>query len=310
MTACKPMTIVKTGLAMIGCSLAAGSAVTAAGPPKPATFAEHQQRCAGKDGWSDPAPPIRIFANVYDVGTCGIVVLLVTGPKGHVLIDGATVEAAPSILASIVRLGIRPTDIKLILNSHEHLDHAGGLRALRQATGARVLARAAGRSALQTGIPAADDPQRSGLPRFAGVTVDGIVRDGQVVTLGPLRLTVHATPGHVAGSTSWSWTSCDGPRCHAMVYADSVRATAAGRYRFSDHPAYVAAFRVSLAKIAHLPCDLIVTPNPSASDLYERLAGTKPLSNPSACVTYAAENRAVLDKTLAREAKATSRRRG
>lgn len=310
MAGCNPRTIARVGLALTACSLATGSAATAAGPTKPASFAEHQQRCAGRDGWSDPAPPIRIFANVYDVGTCGIVVLLVTGPKGHILIDGATAEAAPSILDNIVRLGIRPTDIRLILNSHEHLDHAGGLRALRRATGARVLARAAGRTALQTGIPAADDPQRTGLPRFAGVTVDGRVRDGQVVTLGPLRLTAHATPGHVAGSTSWSWTSCAGARCHAMVYADSVRATAAGRYRFSDHPAYVAAFRASLATIAHLPCDLLVTPHPSASDLYERLAGTMPLSSASACVTYAADNRALLDRKLAEEAKVASRHGG
>ncbi len=285
------------------------------GPAKPATFADHQRQCAGKEGWSDPAPPIRIFANVYDVGTCGIVVLLVTGPQGHILIDGATAEAAPSILANIKRLGIRPTDIKLMLNSHEHLDHAGGLRALQRATGAKVLARAAARTTLQTGVAAADDPQKSGLPPFAGVAVDRIVRDDEVVALGPLRLTAHATPGHAAGSTSWSWTACEGTRCHAIVYADSVRATAAGRYRFSDHPAYVAAFRASLATIARLPCDLIVTPHPSASDLYERLTGTMPLSDPAACVTYAAKHRALLDaklgaEKLAGEAKATPPRGG
>lgn len=71
--------------------------------PGPATMAEHQRQCAGKDGWSDPAPPVRIFANVHDVGTCGITVLLVTGPKGHMLIDGATAQAVPSILRNIER---------------------------------------------------------------------------------------------------------------------------------------------------------------------------------------------------------------
>ncbi|KQM65528.1 subclass B3 metallo-beta-lactamase [Sphingomonas sp. Leaf17] len=302
-----------TRIRLVGAIIAAGVLTThgvAAGPPRPATFAEHQRQCAGKDGWSDPAPPIRIFANVYDVGTCGIVVLLVTGPQGHVLIDGATAEAVPSIVVNIRRLGFRPADIKLILNSHEHLDHAGGLRALQRATGARVVARAAARTTLETGVAAADDPQKAFLPPFAGVTVDRIVRDGEAVVLGPLRLTTHATPGHAAGSTSWSWTSCDGGTCHAIVYADSVRATAAGSYRFSDHPAYVAAFRASLARLARLPCDLIVTPHPSASDLYDRLAGATPLSDPAACVTYAARHRALLDAKLASEAKAMPPRGG
>jgi metallo-beta-lactamase class B len=63
-------------------SLFAAAALGTAGP---APFAEHQAACAGKDGWSDPAPPIQIHGNVYGVGTCGIVSLLIAGPKGHVL---------------------------------------------------------------------------------------------------------------------------------------------------------------------------------------------------------------------------------
>lgn len=279
-------------------------------PAGAATFAQHRQLCAGKDGWSDPAPPLRLFANVYDVGTCGIVVLLVTGPKGHVLIDAATADAVPSIVANIERLGVRPTDIRLMLSSHEHFDHVGGMQALQRRTGARVLASAAARATLETGIAATDDPQKAILDPFATVRVDGVVRDGEVVSVGPLRLTAHTTPGHAPGSTSWSWRSCAGATCHAMVYADSVRATASDRYRFSDHPDYVAAFRASLAKIARLPCDLIVTPHPSASHLYERLAGAAPLSDRAACVTYAAEHRALLDKKLANETKGTPHRGG
>lgn len=280
----------------------AATASPAEAPPRAATVAEHQARCAGKDGWSDPAPPIRLFGNIYDIGTCGITVLLVAGDKGAIVLDGATAEAAPSIIANIRRLGYKPTDIKLLLSTHEHRDHAAGLQPLQAWTGATMVAMAASRAALESGVAAADDPQReNGTPAFRGVRVGRVVRDGDAVRLGSLILTAHATPGHAPGGTSWSWRSCQGKTCHAVVYADSVSAIAAQGYRFSDHPAYVAAFRASLARIAGLPCDLIITPHPAASDLYQRLAGKSPLSAPTACTSYAAAGRVRLDRRLADE---------
>ena len=298
--------IVRTALLMA--CLVAAQAATANEPaaPRPASFAEHERQCRGKEGWSDPAPPVRIFANVYDVGTCGIVALLVTGPRGHVLIDAATAEAVPSIARNITRLGFRLRDVKLLLSSHEHLDHAGGLSAVPRLTRATMVATAASRAVLESGAPAADDPQKGGLPRFAGVRVGRIVRDGEVVTLGPLRLTAHTTPGHSPGGTSWTWQSCAQRVCRAMVYADSLSAISAEGYRFSDHPAYVAAFRATLATVARLPCDIIVTPHPAASDLYARLAGTEPLVNRGGCAAYAAAAGTKLDQRLAAEARQLS----
>lgn len=276
--------------------------------PTPATIAEHQARCAGKDGWSDPAPPIRIFANVYDIGTCGITVLLIVGDRGSIVIDGATAPAAPSILANIRRLGLRPSDVKLLLSSHEHHDHAGGLSALRRATGARMIARAAARPVLESGVTAPGDPQRDGdRPGYPGVRVDWIVRDGETVVLGSLRLTALATPGHSPGGTSWTWRSCAGTTCRTIVYADSVSAVSSDGYRFTAHPAYVATLRHSIDRIARLPCDLLVTPHPQASDLYPRLAGRMPLADGRGCARYAADGRAGLDRRLAREGRGEQR---
>ena len=129
-------------LLLLAAAIASPAAAKTGGP---ASIAEHQRQCAGKDGWSDPAPPVRIFANVYDVGSCGIAVLLVAGPKGHILIDGATAQAVPSILRNIARLGLSLSDVKYLLSTHEHVDHAGGLHALQQATGATLIASAAAR---------------------------------------------------------------------------------------------------------------------------------------------------------------------
>jgi len=130
-----------------------------------------------------------------------------------------------------------------------------------------------------------------------------VLRDGQRVTVGPLKLTAHATFGHSRGSTTWTWTSCEGRTCRALVYADSVTAPAAPGYRFSDHPDRVARFRSSLAKIAALQCDILITPHPAVSDFYQRMAGASPLVNPGACAAYAATASSNLDQRLASETK-------
>lgn len=272
----------------------------------PAASAETGQRalaqaCEGRDGWSDAAPPARIHGSTYYVGTCGITVLLIATPDGHVMIDGATEQAAPHVLANIRKLGFDPRDVKLIVSTHEHIDHVGGLAALKAATGAKLVARMPARAALASGRADPDDPQAAILPPFTGVAVDRIVRDGEVVRLGRQRLTVHATPGHTSGGTSWSWRSCDSGKCQQVVYADSLNASSADGYRFADHPERVAPLRASIAKVAALDCGLLLSPHPSASAMFERFAGNRPLAESDACRAYAAAAGKRLDDRLASE---------
>ena len=281
---------------------ASSAAMPSAASLRPASFAAHDAQCAGKDGWSDPAPPVRIFGNVYDVGTCGITAVLVVGDRRAMLIDGATAEAAPMIASNIERLGLRLSDVKVLLSSHEHADHAGGLSELKRRTGAQMFATAAARPSLESGMMAANDPQRDGeRPAFPGVRVDRLVHDGEVVRLGSLRLTAHATPRHAPGGTSWSWRSCQTRVCHDLVFADSLSAVSADRYRFPDHAERVAALKASFATVVRLRCDLVVTPHPSASDMYARLAGKASLVNPHGGVDWAAFGAAKLDERLQKE---------
>jgi metallo-beta-lactamase class B len=271
--------------------------------PAPADPAAKIAACEGKDGWSDTAPPARIFANVYDVGTCGIVSLLITSEAGHILIDGATDDAAPGIIANIRALGFDPSDVRILLISHEHLDHVGGIAQLKQITGGRLIVRAEAKTAMETGLPGSGDPQAGANPPFPGAKVDGPIADGEQVTLGPLALTAHATPGHTPGSTSWTWRSCEGAVCHDMAYIDSLTPVSADGYRFTDHPGYVAAFRDTLDRIEAYACDLLITPHPGASNYFARLGGDAPLADPRACARYAQAARVRLDARLADETK-------
>jgi metallo-beta-lactamase class B len=258
--------------------------------------------CKDWDDWNKPAPPVRIHGDSYLVGTCGISAILIAGTEGHILIDGGTEQGADLVAANIRALGFRVQDIKLILHSHEHFDHVGGIAKLQRLSGATLVASAAAAKVFETGAAGRDDPQAGMHQPFAAAAVGRVVGDGDEIRLGNLMVTAMTTPGHTPGALSWRWVSCDGGVCPTVVYADSLSPVSRDNHRFSDHPDYLAAYRASIAKIAASPCDILVTPHPSASNMRDRLALGKPLLDPDACRDYAAGLTKQLDERLAREA--------
>jgi metallo-beta-lactamase class B len=261
------------------------------------------------EGWNDPASPRRIHGNTWYVGTCGLSAILITSPAGHVLLDGDTVQGAALVEANIRQLGFRLRDVRYILNSHAHVDHAGGIAQLQQRSNATVVAGGADADALERGGGDRTDPQFLNADKFPPATGVRRIREGETLALGSaIVLTAHATPGHTPGSTSWTWRSCDDTgACLRMAYADSITAIADNVYRYTDetaHPGTLAGFRASIAKVAALPCDVLLTPHPSASQLWERLDHRPglPLVDASACRRYAAQAARKLDERVAKEA--------
>lgn len=279
------------------------AAAAAAQPPPTAAPAIV---CKADAGWNDPATPRHIYGNLWYVGTCGVTTLLVTSASGHVLIDAATEQAAPQIAANIKALGFKLGDVKLMLATHAHLDHAGGFAALQRASGATVVSRGLDAAAIERGQGDRSDPQLLSIDGFPAANKVRRVTDGETVTLGPLAFMAQATPGHTPGSTSWTWDSCEGGRCLHIVYADSVSAISDEVYRYTDeaqHPGVVAAFRRSLARLSELPCDVLLTPHPSVSQMFARIGpnATQPLSDPNACRALAVQAGETLDKRIAKE---------
>jgi metallo-beta-lactamase class B len=265
--------------------------------------------CKGSDDWNKPAPPVRIHANTYLVGTCGISSILIVGDQGDILIDGGTEHDADLIADNIRDLGFRVEDIKFILHSHEHFDHVGGISRLQRMSGAMLIASPPAARVFETGAASSDDPQAGLSKPFPAANVGRIIVDGQEVRLGNLMLTAMATPGHTPGALSWRWVSCDGGVCRTIVYADSLTPVSRDDYRFGDHPAYLAAYRASIARIAASPCEILLTPHPSASQMPERLTLGKPLFDDQACKNYAAQLTKQLDERLAKEAAAQPKSR-
>jgi len=260
--------------------------------------------CKGHDGWADPAPPAHVFGDTYYVGTCGITVLLITSGKGHILVDTGPAEAAPVVLSNIKALGFRPRDVKLIVGSHEHFDHMGGMAVLKAATGARIMLSDAARRVVETGHADPADPQAGSLPDMAPAVVDGAIGKGQIAGA---RLTPVPTPGHTSGGTSWTWTECEKRRCLTLAYVDSLSAISREGYLFTDHPERIAPYRTTLATVGALKCDVLITPHPGVSHFFDRLAGTAPLVDPSGCKRLAEGATAALDKRLAGEGPAPTR---
>jgi len=258
--------------------------------------------CEGSTDWDKPAPPVRIHGNTYLVGTCGISAILITGTDGHILIDAGTEKGADLLADNIRVLGFVPSEVRILLHSHEHIDHVGGMARLQQLTGARLAASATAAKVFKTGTASADDPQAGMHPPFPAARVDRMIKDGDTVRLGNLQLTAISTPGHTPGALSWRWESCDGGVCRTMVYADSLSPLSRDDYKFSDHPDYLAAYRASIARIAASRCEILLTPHPSASAMSERMTGKQPLFDPAGCRNYAARLSRALDGRLAKEA--------
>lgn len=265
--------------------------------------------CTSCAEWNAPQRPFRIYGNTYFVGTHGLSAILVTSPRGHVLIDGALPESAAPIQESIRALGFRVEDVKLILNSHAHFDHAGGIAELQRASHAAVAASPASAAVLERGTSGPDDPQYGILLSYAAVPNVRVLADGETVRVGDLALTAHFTPGHTRGGTTWSWRSCEGDRCLDLVYADSQTPVSADGFSFTrntTYPTVVADFERGQGVLEGMKCDLLVTPHPGASRLFERLAARDAgnadgLIDPQACKRYAANARQQLATRIAEE---------
>jgi len=232
--------------------------------------------CSSCAEWNGPREPFKVFGNTYFVGTSGLSALLIVTDQGLILMDGALPQSAPIIDANIRALGFHTTDVKYILTSHAHYDHAGGLHALQRYTRATVLGSASTVRALALGYPVSEDPQYEGpnsqtFPKVENVRV---VKDKEAVRLGSTTATPHYMPGHTPGATSWTWQACEGARCLNIVYGDSLTPVSNDTFRFTGggtSPDIVEGFRASINRMAALPCDILVTTHPQSSNFDEKL---------------------------------------
>lgn len=218
--------------------------------------------------WNKPVAPFRILGNIHYVGTAGIAAYLITSPQGHILIDGAMEESVPQVLANIEKLGFRPEDVKILLINHAHWDHSGGLAALKKRTGARLLASAADKPALEAGRT----DYRPDLSAAPPVGVDELIADGQVISLGGNMLTTRLTPGHTKGCTSWTTSVASGGDSLNVLFACSLSVADQPLVKGKGYDAAPEDFRATFAKLRTMQADVFLAFHPAAFDMEAKRA--------------------------------------
>jgi metallo-beta-lactamase class B len=219
--------------------------------------------------WNTPYAPFRVIGNIHYVGTEGVSAWLITTPKGHILIDGILAQSVPQIIANVKALGYDIRDVKILLNSHAHFDHAAGLAGLQRASGARMVASAADRPILETGDISFGP---SAGMRFPPIRVDRVIGDGDTVRLGGVTLTAHLTPGHTPGCTSWTMPvkGPDGTPHTAFFHCSS---TVAGQALVPESwPGMVTAYRATFAKVRTMKADVFLANHENFFDLKAKRA--------------------------------------
>jgi metallo-beta-lactamase class B len=246
-----------------------------------------------REAWNQPFAPFRVIGNIHYVGA-GVSSFLITTPEGAILLDGGLPETAPLIEKSITELGFRLRDVKFLLNSHAHFDHAGGLAALKKASHAKLVASRGDAPVL-----------RAGTPEQPAVAVDRVVDDGGRVELGGTVLTAHVTPGHTPGCTTWTMTVSDAGKPYRVVFfcSTSVIDRLVGN---SHYPSIVADYERSFQTLRALPADVFLAPHPEFFQLAakrERMqgGGDNPFIDPGEFRRFLDQSEQTFRATLERE---------
>ncbi|MCJ0825243.1 subclass B3 metallo-beta-lactamase [Luteimonas sp. 50] len=234
--------------------------------------------------WRQPVAPVRISDHAWQIGTAGITALLLKTDAGALLIDGGLPQAADMLLAQMRTLGVAPGDLKLVLSSHAHGDHAGPIAAIKRATGAQVFNNA--ESAVLMARGGSDDIHFGDDILYPPAQTDRILHDGEVVALGGLRLTPHFIPGHTPGSIAWTWDDSRDGKPLRIAYVDSLTAPGYRLLGNPRQPRIVEDFTHTFATVRALPCDLLLTPHADASG-WDFADAAHPHARPMTCAAYA-----------------------
>lgn len=184
--------------------------------------------------WEEPTEPVQVLGPVYFVGTRGLGVFLFATSEGHVLMNTGMPSSGPMIEESIRKLGFRPEDIKVMINGHAHIDHAGAFAYLKEKYGPQLAVMREDVAAMESGdrndFKYADDFV------YPPVEVDRILRDGDAVRLGDVLLTAYLTPGHTRGATTWVANLVVDGKAYVVAFPDGAGFNPG--YRLVRNPSY------------------------------------------------------------------------
>ena len=239
------------------------------------------RRDAGKEAaqetlrdWMLPFEPRKIIGNVYYVGSNLISSFLIVTPAGNIVLDTGPIEMLPQVTANIEKLGFKPGDVKLLLNSHAHFDHCGGFAEFRRRTGAEVVASKLDGELMARG--GKGDFFWGDELAYTPVKPDRTVADGERVGLGGVSLTAHSTPGHTKGCTSWSMRVNEDGKDYDVLFLCGLTTSLYKLTNNEQYPGIVEDERGTLQKLRGMRADVLLASHSFYFDLAGKAARQKP----------------------------------
>jgi metallo-beta-lactamase class B len=227
---------------------------------------------------NQPVKPFRVIGNIYYVGANEVTSFLITGSAGHILLDAGFAETAPQVRQNIEALGFRLADVKILLNSQAHFDHAGGLAEIKQLTGARLIASAADAELMARG--GKGDFAFGDRLAYQPIKADRVVADDESIDLGDTKMTAHLTPGHTKGCTTWTMPVTENGKTYAVVFLGGVTVPGYKLVGNEQYPAIADDYARSFALLKKLPCDVFLGAHGSYFGLEKKLPRTGETRNP------------------------------
>jgi len=274
----------------------AGQAPPSGGPPGGAAAAVAAMKA--------PFTPFHIIGNIYYVGSTGLACYLITTPAGNILLDTGYPDMAPMIEGNIKTLGFKLEDTKILINSHAHIDHGGGMAQIKMDTGGQLVAMADDVPYFENG--GHNDVVFGDRNLFPPVHVDRVIHDGDLVTLGGVTLTAHLTPGHTPGNTTWTLVTADKGKSYDVVFLGIVTPSPNTNLAAPspNYPNMAADWARTMKVLPTLKCDVFLASNGSFFDLQKKHdalianADPNPFVDPAGCKAYMDRAEATYQKLL------------
>jgi metallo-beta-lactamase class B len=262
------------------------------------------QKSDEERSWNQPVAPFKIADNIYYVGASDVTSYLITTPKGHILIDSGFLETVSQIKENVAKLGFKLSDIKILLNSHAHYDHAGGLAELRRLTGAKLFVSRLDEPLFING--GKNDPNFGDRFPFEPTKPDRLLNDLEEVKLGGTTLTANVTSGHTKGCTTWTTTASDGGKKYNVIFVCSTSSPGYKLINNSAYPDIVDDYTKTFERLKKLKIDIFLGSHGGIYGLEDRInqlksGASNPFIDPTAYKTYVEESEAAFRKKLAEQ---------
>lgn len=240
-----------------------------------------------------PVEPFQIIGNIYYVGASEVTSFLIVTPQGHILVDAGFPETATQIIKNVRTLGFKPEEIKVMVNTQAHFDHAGGFAEIKKLSGAKMIASPLDKIMIEDG--GKNDFTWGDTLTYEPVKVDRVVKDREKVSLGGASLTAVFTPGHTKGCTAWEYSVTEKGRKYKVLFWGSASSPGYKFYGNKNYQNIVAEYEKTFAVMKTLKPDVFLASHGSFFDLLgkaEKIRVTRepnPFIDSKAFTEYAVE---------------------